>query len=131
MGRWKPKTHAYVAVHRNGKYAAGYEDNRLLDMMHEVDQCGLVARLGVHPVGLEYGVGQIVGVVDEQVAGVAEGECLQQDGNDEQERGYALPEVRKEENVDQSEAQNGANQQELDEDGAGNDGSYHVTAPEG
>lgn len=124
----KSLTHADVAVHGDGKYAAGYEDNGLLDMVHEVDQGGLVARLRIHPIGLENLVGQVLGVVQEEVAGVAKGKCLQQDGDDEQEGGHALPEVREEEHIDEGQAQHRANQQELHEDGAGYHGTDHVAA---
>jgi len=132
VGSWQERSnpYAYVAVHRDGKDASGNEDNGLLDMVHEEHQRRLVARLRVHPVGLENLVGQILGIVNQHVAGVAEGEGLQQDCDDEQERGHALPEVREEEHVHQGQTQNGTNQRKLHEDGAGYHGANHVTASE-
>lgn len=62
-------------------------------------------------------------VVHNQVAGVAEGERLQQSGDDEEERGDARPQIREEENIDQREAEDEAAQQELREDRARDDGA--------
>jgi len=70
-------THAYVAVHGNGEYASCNENNRLLDMMHEVDQGSPVTRLCIHPVGLENRVGQLLGIVYKQITGIAKGKSLQ------------------------------------------------------
>lgn len=53
---------------------------------------------------------QGITVIHNQVAGIAEGECLQQYGDDKHERGNASPQIRKEEHIDQGEAEHDANQ---------------------
>lgn len=42
-------THADIAVHCDGKYAACNEGYRLLEVMHEDNQCGFKARLSIGP----------------------------------------------------------------------------------
>lgn len=53
---------------------------------------------------------QGIAVIHDQVAGIAEGEGLQQYGDDKHKGGKASPEIRKEEYIDQGEAQHDANQ---------------------
>lgn len=44
---------------------------------------------------------QSFAVIHNEIARVAEGECLQQNRDDEHERGNARPQIREEEHVDQ------------------------------
>lgn len=52
---------------------------------------------------------QGITVVHNEVARVAEGERLQQNGDDKHERGNAGPQIRKEEYIDQGKTEHDAN----------------------
>jgi len=73
-------TYTYVAAHGYLKDTACNENDRLLHVLEKIQQCCFVATTGIHPVGLENSMGQGLAVLHDEVACVAEGEGLQQNG---------------------------------------------------